>query len=77
MEEDFSAVRGTFPQALMGEEDGPWWARSDQRRVEGDLVARRPILLFSFPRCASFFFFLNSEMSFLCFKNFLPEQISF
>lgn len=32
---------------------------------------------FLFSTLCFFFFFLNSEMSFLCFKNFLPEQISF
>lgn len=52
-------------------------ARSDQRWVEGNLVASRPILLFPFPPYAFLFLVLNCEMSFLCFNNFFPKQASF
>lgn len=45
--------------ALM-EQEWPQWARSDQKRVEGNLVAGRLILLFPF-HTVPFFFKLGNE----------------
>lgn len=42
---------------------------------DGELVARRLILVLPLPCCV--FLFFNYAMRFLCFKKFLPKQISF